>query len=137
MSGPVIGIWFFQLQNRQITTLLHSMNNNQLFHFFSFCARFPSRWTVYAVPSSTQHFRNYRHRCYTGSMESSPRCQGEKVRDAIIRWHVRVTLWRRCTCALLCCRCHSASTLSESTSASLLARFLLFYLTKPPLSQYY
>lgn len=102
----------------------------------SLCLRFPSRWTVYAVPSSTLRSRSCRRRCYTGSMGSSLRCQGEKVRDAIIRWHVRVTLWRRCTCASRCCRCHSANTLSASTSASLLARFLHLYFIKQFFSQF-
>lgn len=102
----------------------------------SLCLRFPSRWTVYAVPSSTLRSRSCRRRCYTGSMGSSLKCRGEKVRDAIIRWHVRVTLWRRCTCASRCCRCHSANTLSASTSASLLARFLHLYFTKQFFSQF-
>lgn len=102
----------------------------------SLCLRFPSRWTVYAVPSSTLRSRSCRRRCYTGSMGSSPRCRGEKVRDAIIRWHVRVTLWRRCTCASRCCRCHSANTLSASTSASLLARFLHLYFIKQFVSRF-
>lgn len=129
MSGSVIEPGSFN--DRKIGKLLSEQQSTD-----SLCLRFPSRWTVYAVPSSTLRSRSCRRRCYTGSMGSSLRCRGEKVQDAIIRWHVRVTLWRRCTCASRCCRCHSANTLSASTSASLLARFLHLYFIKQFFSQF-